>query len=116
MDNIDLLEKLIKDVSLNRDPSLLHSLTPKILSKKYQKVLEHLIGNDTPTSQTMNTLNDMGHSPFLAYIEHFCSRFPTLRGEAMQLVNDEASKHGDKYEKFSLDNQSLFKRRDPNAC
>ena len=35
MENIDLLEKLISDVSVNKDPSLLHDLSSKILNTKY---------------------------------------------------------------------------------
>ena len=110
-DNIDLLEKLIDDVSLNRDPMLLHSLSTRILNVKYQGILRTLLNNDDPSAATMDVLDDNGLTPFLAYIEYFCSRYPSLRGDMMQLVNAEAQKHGTKFDKYKLDNQSLFEKK-----
>ena len=111
-DNIDLLGKLMSGVSLNRDPMLLHSLSTKILNVKYQGILGQLLNNDDPSAESINILSDNGLTPFLAYIEHFCSRYPSLRGEMMQLVNAEAHKHGVSFHKYKLDNQSLFEQRD----
>jgi len=110
-DNIYLLEKLIDDVSLNNDPMLLHSLVPKILNVKYQGILETLLSNDEPSAATINVLDDNGLTPFLAYTEHFCSRYPSMRGEMLQLVNAEARKHGKHFDKYKLDNQSLFEKK-----
>jgi ankyrin repeat protein len=78
-DNIKLLEKLIKGLSLNTNPHLLHSLKSKILNVKYQAILKQLIANDPPTKATMNVLEDLGLTPFLNYIEYFCSRYTSLR-------------------------------------
>ena len=109
-DNIDLLEKLIAEVSLNKDPKLLHSLAKRILNVKYQGILRQLLANDEPSAAVINVLDDNGLTPFLAYIEHFCSRYPSLSGEMMQLVNAEAFKHGSDFDKYELDNQSLFEK------
>ena len=71
-DNIDLLEKLMDEISLNKDPMLLHALCSRILNVKYQEILRRLINNDEPSAVVMNVLNDNGLTPFLAYIEFFC--------------------------------------------
>ena len=46
--NIDLLEKLMDEISLNKDPMLLHALSTKILNVKYQEILHRLLHNDEP--------------------------------------------------------------------
>jgi ankyrin repeat protein len=79
-DNIELLNKLMESVSLNNDPGILHTLASKILNKKYQEILHHLIQNDLPSEQTINVLDDEGFTPFLAYIKDFCTTYPTKRG------------------------------------
>ena len=85
-DNIDLMEKLIANVSLNKEPSLLHEFVSKILDVRYQRILFKLLENETPTRETMNVLNSTGLSPFLAYIEHFCSVYTLRRGNCLQLI------------------------------
>lgn len=79
-DNIELLNKLMASVSLNNDPGLLHTMASKILNKKYQEILHHLIQNDLPSEQTINVLDEEGFTPFLAYIKGFCTAYPAKRG------------------------------------
>ena len=71
MSNISLLEKLLDNISLNKDPNILHSFKDKILNVKYQQILMRLFQNDPPSRETLNVLNDKGLTPFLAYIEFF---------------------------------------------
>jgi hypothetical protein len=113
MDNIELLEMLIDEISINNEPDILHSLTEKILNVKYQDILGKLLNNIKPTGKAMNSLNDLGLTPFLAYIEHFCSRLTSLRAKAMLLVNAEAEKHGLQFSKYKITNASLFKKEAP---
>ncbi len=103
-ENIQLLEKLITGLSLNSNPQLLHSLKSKILNVKYQGILKQLLANDPPTKETMNVLDDLGLTPFLNYIEYFCSRFTSLRGELFVLVTAEAKKHNDDFDKYEINN------------
>ena len=71
MDNAPLLEFLKDKVSLNKDPELLFAFKDKIFNVEYQHILESLIKNDPPTKETMNCLDTLGHTPFLAYIKSF---------------------------------------------
>lgn len=89
---------------MNSNPQLLHSLKSKILNVKYQAVLKKLLVNDPPSKETMNVLDDLGLTPFLNYIEYFCSRFTSLREELFVLVNAEAKKHKDDFDKYEIDN------------
>ena len=68
-ENSDFMAKLMSDVSLNKQSDLLDAFTSKILVTKYQDILVQLMENDKPTKETMNVLNHMGLSPFLAYLE-----------------------------------------------
>jgi hypothetical protein len=71
------------------------------------------LNNVKPTGEAMNSLNDFGLTPFLAYIEQFCSSYSSLRGKAMLLVNAEAEKHGLQFSRFKITNESLFKKNAP---
>lgn len=97
-------------ISLNKQSELLHSFSSKILFTKYQEILAKLMENDKPTKETMNVLNHMGLSPFLAYIEQFATQFPTLRSTMLQLVNFEAAKHKDQVMKYEITNLILFEK------
>ena len=67
-DNIELLQKLLSGVSLNKEPSLLHAFNSKILDVRYQSILKQLLDNGA-SAATMNSLDGRGMSPLLAYIE-----------------------------------------------
>ena len=58
----------------------------------------------------MNTLDDLGLSPFLLFIEYFCSRFVSLRSELMIIINAEAKKHKADFSKYKITNYTLFKK------
>lgn len=113
-DNIKLIEKLINGLSLNSNPKILHTFKEKILNVQYQGILKKLLKNDPPTKETMNALDDIGLTPFLAFIEYFCSRFTSLRGELMALINVEAKKHKAEFSKYEITNASLFKKVQPD--
>jgi ankyrin repeat protein len=74
-ENIDLLSKLIENVSLNKQSEILHAFTSQILNIKYQEILLELLKNDKPTKETMNVLDNQGLSPFLAYIDRFVNNY-----------------------------------------
>jgi hypothetical protein len=63
----------------------------------------------------MNILNMTGLSPFLAYIEHFCSNYVNLRGNVLSLINLEASKHKARVELFEITNEDIFKPAPDNS-
>ena len=107
-DNIDLLQKLIDNVSLNKQAELLHALAPKILNTRYQAILKQLLANEEPTVENMNNLNDDGLTPFLAYINEFCSSYVTIKGKMMVLMNAEAAVHGTQYSRYKVDLAKLF--------
>ena len=107
-DNIDLLQKLIDNVSLNKQAELLHALAPKILNTGYQAILKQLMTNEEPTIETMNSLDENGLTPFLAYIEKFCSSYATVKGQMMVLMNAEAAVHGTQYSRYKVDLTKLF--------
>lgn len=81
-----LLEKLVAEISVDSDPTLLHSLANKILNKKYQDVLHSILKNKPPKKDSMNSLDEQGLTPFLAYIEYFCSKYSSLRQEIVDFV------------------------------
>lgn len=112
-DNIKLLEKLISGLSLNSNPQILHSFKNKILNVQYQEILKTLLNNDPPTEETMNALDDLGLTPFLNFVEYFCSRFVSLRSELMILVNAESKKHKTDFSKYEITNATLFKKAPP---
>ena len=112
-ENIKLLEKLISGLSLNSNPKILHSFKDKILNVQYQEILMTLLKNDPPTVETMNSLDDLGLSPFLNFVEYFCSRFVSLRSELMILVNAESKKHKAEFSKYEITNATLFKKAPP---
>jgi len=112
-ENIKLLEKLISGLSLNSNPQILHSFKNKILNVQYQEILKTLLKNDPPTVETMNALDDLGLSPFLNFVEYFCSRFVSLRSELMILVNAESKKHKTDFSKYGITNATLFKKAPP---
>lgn len=58
----------------------------------------------------MNTLDDFGLTPFLAYVRHFCSTYHDLRADLVQLLNTEAARHGKNFGKYRVDNFSLFNK------
>jgi hypothetical protein len=97
-------------VSLNKEPGLLHAFTSRILDVRYQSILKQLLDNDEPSAATMNTLNNKGLSPFLAYLDQFCSTYVSLRGNALALINWQAAKHGDDPGLFEIDNPALFRK------
>jgi hypothetical protein len=41
--------------------------------------LREVIENETPKVESINILDDIGMTPFLAYIEKFCSSFEEIR-------------------------------------
>ncbi len=103
MDNVPLLEKLVADISVDSDPQLLHSLTTKILNKRYQELLFSILRNKPPSKESMNVLDERGLTPFLAYVEYFCSRYASLRAEIIQFVADAAQKHRSKFSFAKMD-------------
>jgi hypothetical protein len=56
----------------------------------------------------MNELDVNGLTPFLAYLEHFCTRYESLRNQLLELINAESLTHGTKFEKYVIDIESLF--------
>ena len=58
----------------------------------------------------MNALDDLGLSPFLNFVEYFCSRFVSLRSELMIIINAEAKKHKTDFSKYEITNETLFKK------
>jgi len=93
-DNIDLLEKLIADVSLNKDQSLMHELGPKILNCKYQVILKKLFDNDPPSEETMNFLNDYGLTPFLNFVKCFTNQYSSIRSTMVNVITNQAGMYG----------------------
>lgn len=57
-DNAPLLEFLKDKVSINKEPDLFFAFKDKIFNVAYQKILERLMLNDPPTSDTINTYDD----------------------------------------------------------
>jgi hypothetical protein len=74
---------MIANVSINKEPTLLHAFTSKILNTKYQKILMQLLDNEKTSPIAMNVLNLIGMTPFLAYLEHFTSNYVPLRGNLL---------------------------------
>jgi hypothetical protein len=113
MDNVPLLEKLAAEISVDSHPALLHSLTTKILNKRYQELLHSILKNKPPSKESINVLDERGLSPFLAYVEHFCSRYASLRAEIIQLVSEAAQKHRRKFSLSKMDIGTLFAPKEP---
>ena len=62
--------------------------------------MKKLIANDPPTKETMNTLDDLGLTPFLNFVEYFTVRYVSLRSELMVIINAEAKKHKTDFSKY----------------
>jgi hypothetical protein len=88
---------------------ILHSFKTKILNVRYQEILKKIIENDPPSKETMNILDELGLTPFLTFVEYFCSYVNNLRGNLHILVIAESKKHKDDVSKYKIDNSSLFK-------
>lgn len=63
----------------------------------------------------MNSLDDDGLTPFLAYINKFCSSYAALKGKMMVLMNAEAVVHGTQYKHYKVDLTKLFGADDGEA-
>lgn len=73
------------------------------------------MANEEPTVETMNCLDENGLSPFLAYINKFCSSYVTVKGKMMVLMNAEAAVHGAQYGRYKIDLEKLFGDDDGGA-
>lgn len=107
-ENVELLQKLLSDISINKESQILHEISIKILNTKYQDILLKLLQNVKPTTETMNILNSTGMTPFLSYIEVFTTQYYTLKADMLQLVNSQADEHKDKIDNYKITNETLF--------
>ena len=46
-----------------------------------------MIENETPKVESINILDDIGMTPFLAYIDKFCSSFEEIRSNISNKIN-----------------------------
>ena len=86
-DNAPLLEYLQDKVSFNKEPELLFAFQSKIFNEAYQKILTQIIKNDPPTKETLNTLDDNGYTPLLAYIQSYSNNFNQHYNQIMTRIN-----------------------------
>lgn len=65
-DNIDVLQKFSSSVKLNECPQILHKFKTKIFDERFRAILVQLLSQESNlTTETMNTLDADGFSPFL---------------------------------------------------
>lgn len=107
-DNAPLLEFLKDKVSLNREPELLFAFKDKIFNQDYQRILTQLIENDAPTKETFQTLDVVGLTPFLAYIESFVRNHDNLLVNITNKINQQSFVHGNNRRMYQLTNADLF--------
>jgi hypothetical protein len=48
--------------------------------------LREVIENETPKVESINILDDIGMTPFLAYIDKFCSSFEEIRSNIFKIL------------------------------
>jgi hypothetical protein len=58
VDNAAMVRRLMRGISINEDPQLMHSLAPKIMQVKYQEILIELLNQEIPTPEALNVLDD----------------------------------------------------------
>lgn len=64
--NIDVLNRFCKAVSLCESPQILHKFQTRIFDERFRSILVQLIEQEPSlTAATMNHLDDIGMSPFL---------------------------------------------------
>jgi len=69
-DNIEVLSKFTKVVSVNKSPQILHKFASKLFDERFRDILVTILTQETNLNEeTMNHLDEDGFSPFLLYIK-----------------------------------------------
>lgn len=70
--NIDVLSKFTKKVSLNKSPQILHKFATKIFDERYRDILITILTQEVDLkNETMNLMDDDGFSPMLLFIKQY---------------------------------------------
>ena len=71
-DNIDVLSKFTKVVSVNKSPKILHKFASKIFDERFRDILITILTQEVDLkNETMNLMDDDGFSPMLLFIKQY---------------------------------------------
>ena len=59
----------MKDVTIEKEPSLLFAFSNQVLEKEFRDILLDLLAAEPPSKASMNILNDEGMSPFFMFVK-----------------------------------------------
>ena len=69
LQNSALLRALMKDVTIEKEPSLLFAFSNQVLEKEFCDILLDLLAAEPPSKASINILNDEGMSPFFMFVK-----------------------------------------------
>ncbi len=69
--------------------------------------MREVIENETPKVESINILDDIGMTPFLAYIEKFCTSFEEVRTNIFKILVSDQGKKKD-FDIKQISNEKLF--------
>lgn len=110
-DNIDVLSKFTKVVSVNKSPKILHKFASKIFDERFRDILITILTQEVDLkNETMNLMDDDGFSPMLLFIKQYVKNLSdsTFKNLIHRCLQWNAVRYQKQFNRYQVTNTILY--------